>query len=67
LIRERTTAGLAAARARGRKGGRPTVMTQHKVRLAREMCGSRQYTAAAIASALGQPGVVYRHLGDLEG
>ncbi|MEJ5914725.1 recombinase family protein [Pseudokineococcus sp. 1T1Z-3] len=27
LISERTRAGLAAARARGRKGGRPTVMT----------------------------------------
>ena len=30
LIRERTAAGLAAARARGRHGGRPSVMTAHK-------------------------------------
>jgi len=30
LIRERTHAGLAAARARGCKGGRPTVMTPAK-------------------------------------
>ena len=30
LIRERTTAGLLAARARGRKGGRPKVMTVQK-------------------------------------
>jgi DNA invertase Pin-like site-specific DNA recombinase len=34
LIRERTTAGLAAAHARGRRGGRPSVMTAHKVRVA---------------------------------
>ena len=32
LIRERTQAGLAAARARGRKGGRPTVWTLEKLR-----------------------------------
>jgi DNA invertase Pin-like site-specific DNA recombinase len=31
LIRERTAAGLAAARARGRRGGRPSVLTAHKV------------------------------------
>ena len=68
LIRERTNAGLAAARARGRKGGRPTVMTPHKIRLAREMYGSRQYTVAAIAAALGvSRGSIYRHLGDLDG
>ena len=30
LLRERTRAGLDAARARGRKGGRPPVMTQSK-------------------------------------
>ncbi|GAB2939208.1 recombinase family protein [Rhodococcus aerolatus] len=37
LIRERTHAGLAAARARGRNGGRPTVMTPAKARQARKM------------------------------
>jgi len=37
LIRERTHAGLAAARARGRKGGRPTVMTPAKAKQARKM------------------------------
>jgi DNA invertase Pin-like site-specific DNA recombinase len=31
LIRERTTAGLSAARARRRCGGRPSVMTTHKL------------------------------------
>lgn len=34
LIRERTMAGLASARARGRVGGRPRAMTKAKVRLA---------------------------------
>jgi DNA invertase Pin-like site-specific DNA recombinase len=34
LIRERTAAGLAAARARGRRGGRPSVMTVHKAQVA---------------------------------
>jgi DNA invertase Pin-like site-specific DNA recombinase len=36
-----TTAGLAAARARGRHGGRPSVMTAHKARVAQEMYRSR--------------------------
>ena len=31
LIRERTSAGLAAARARGRRGGRPSVLSGHKL------------------------------------
>jgi DNA invertase Pin-like site-specific DNA recombinase len=46
LVRERTSAGLAAARARGRRGGRPSVMTGHKLWVAREMSSSGQYTVA---------------------
>jgi DNA invertase Pin-like site-specific DNA recombinase len=37
IIRERTNAGLAAARARGRKGGRPRVLDDKKLRLARSL------------------------------
>jgi len=37
LIRDRTLAGLAVARARGRVGGRPRSMTPAKLRLARVM------------------------------
>lgn len=37
LIRERTRAGLSAAVARGRKGGRPIVATPEKVARAREL------------------------------
>ena len=63
LIRERTGAGLAAARARGRQGGRPSVMTPHKLRVAREMYASKQYTVAAIAKTLGvSRASIYRHL-----
>ena len=35
LIRERTRAGLAAARARGRMGGRPRVLSPERVEMAR--------------------------------
>ena len=63
LIRERTSAGLAAARARGRHGGRPSVMTTHKLQVAREMYASGQYTVAAIAKILGvSRASIYRHL-----
>jgi DNA invertase Pin-like site-specific DNA recombinase len=63
LVRERTAAGLAAARASGRCGGRPSVMTPHKLRVAREMYASGQYTVAAIATTLGvSRASVYRYL-----
>jgi DNA invertase Pin-like site-specific DNA recombinase len=53
LIRERTHAGLAAARARGRRGGRPTVMTPEKLKAARQLYDARQHTIAEIAPTLG--------------
>jgi DNA invertase Pin-like site-specific DNA recombinase len=63
LIRERTAAGLAAARARGRRGGRPSVMTAHKARVAQEMYRSGQDTVSAIAQTLGiSRASLYRHL-----
>jgi DNA invertase Pin-like site-specific DNA recombinase len=37
LIRERTLAGLAAARARGRKGGRPKALTPEQCRIAQAL------------------------------
>lgn len=40
LIRERTNAGLTAAAARGRKGGRPITATQEKVTRARQLIAS---------------------------
>jgi DNA invertase Pin-like site-specific DNA recombinase len=63
LVRERTTAGLAAARARGRRGGRPSVMTAHKLQVARDMYASGQYTVAAIAKTIGvSRASIYRHV-----
>ena len=63
LIRERTAAGLVAARARGRRGGRPSVLSGHKLRVAQEMYASGRYTVAAIANTLGvSRASIYRHL-----
>ena len=42
LIRERTAAGLAAARIRGRHGGRPSALTSHNLQVAQEMYRSGQ-------------------------
>jgi DNA invertase Pin-like site-specific DNA recombinase len=53
LIRERTTAGLAAARARGRTGGRPTVWTPEKLQAARSMHASGEHDISTIARVLG--------------
>ncbi len=46
-IRERTAAGLAAARARGRVGGRPTVWTAEKRRTATRCCSPVSTTSPA--------------------
>jgi DNA invertase Pin-like site-specific DNA recombinase len=63
LIRERTMAGLAAAKARGRTGGRPTVWTEDKLRTARAMRESGDYDVASIAKVLGvSRASVYRAL-----
>lgn len=64
LIRERTMAGLAAARARGRTGGRPTVWTPAKLKTARVMRDSGEYDMSSIARVLGvSRASVYRALG----
>ena len=53
LIYERTMAGLAAARARGRAGGRPRVMTRQKLRAAMALMADRDLAARDVASQLG--------------
>lgn len=53
LIYERTMAGLAAARARGRAGGRPRVMTKPKLKAAMTMMADRDNAARDIAAELG--------------
>jgi DNA invertase Pin-like site-specific DNA recombinase len=63
LIRERTMAGLAAARARGRKGGRPRKLTPEKLQVAKAMYESREHTVGAIAATIGvSRASVYRYL-----
>jgi DNA invertase Pin-like site-specific DNA recombinase len=53
LIRERTVAGLASARARGRSGGRPYVMTPAKLRLAQAAMAKRDTRVADLCEELG--------------
>ena len=53
LIRERTIAGLAAARARGRKGGRKPALSPADVRKAAAMLADPNITKAEIAKHFG--------------
>ena len=64
LIRERTRAGLAAARARGRKGGRKVALTKAQVRLAQAAMKNRDTSVTDLAEELGiKPVTVYRYVG----
>lgn len=63
LIAERTTAGLASARARGRKGGRPYKMTPGKLRLAMASMGQPETRVNALCLELGiTRQTLYRHI-----
>lgn len=53
LITERTRAGLAAARARGRQGGRPRKMDHAMLRMAMSAMASRETNAQDLARRLG--------------
>ena len=53
VIRQRVREGLAAARARGRKGGRPRVMTPDKLRYARHLMADRGRSIPSIQAELG--------------
>ncbi len=62
LIRQRTLEGMAAARARGRLGGRPT-LDPKQVDLAIKMYDSRACTVAEITKATGvSKSALYRYL-----
>ncbi|MGH3197002.1 MAG: recombinase family protein [Streptosporangiaceae bacterium] len=66
LIVSGTREGLAAARARGRVGGRPTVVTPEIIRAARDMLPNPDASVTAIARLLGvSPGTLYNHIPDL--
>lgn len=63
LISERTVAGLASARARGRKGGRPFKMTAAKLRLAMAAMGQPETTVGKLCKELEiTRQTLYRHV-----
>jgi len=53
LIRERTYAGLQAARARGRKGGRPKALDKKKQALLYQLYDERKYSVQQMCEMLG--------------
>ena len=53
VIRQRVREGLAAARARGRKGGRPRVMTPDKLRYAQHLMADQSRSIPSIQIELG--------------
>ena len=53
LIRERTRAGLTAARARGRQGGRPTVLSAEKRRMAQTLRDDHTQSIQTICKTMG--------------
>ncbi len=64
IIRDRTVAGLAAARARGRVGGRPFKLSAEQVRQARKMYDARELTVEQIGAVLRVSRTsIYRALG----
>ena len=63
LIAERTVAGLASARARGRKGGRPFKVTAAKLRLAMAAMGQTETKVGDLCQELGiTRQTLYRHI-----
>lgn len=63
LISERTKAGLASARARGRQGGRPFKMTAAKLRLAMASMGQPETKVGELCRELGiTRQTLYRHV-----
>jgi DNA invertase Pin-like site-specific DNA recombinase len=68
LIRERTNAGLAAARARGKVGGRPRKLKINgKVALAQQMFADQSHSIPEICAALGiSRATLYRYVKEIK-
>lgn len=63
VIRERTKAGLEAARARGRTGGRPPSLSENDIAAARAMLRDPEITVGEVAKRLGVvQSTLYRHI-----
>jgi DNA invertase Pin-like site-specific DNA recombinase len=63
IIRERTQAGLSAARARGRKGGRPKALTSKKAQMAEALYKDKNNTIDEICRTLNiSRATLYRYI-----
>ena len=63
IIRERTLAGLQAARARGRKGGRPKALTSKTVQMAQQLYNDKANAIADICKTLNiSRATLYRYI-----
>ncbi len=63
LIRERTKAGLEAARARGRSGGRKFALTKAQVRLAQAAMGKKETLVSELCKELDiTRATIYRYI-----
>jgi DNA invertase Pin-like site-specific DNA recombinase len=67
IIRERTQAGLQAARARGRKGGRPKALTPKKAQMVQDLYRNKENSIDEICKTLNiSRTTFYRYLSKLE-
>jgi DNA invertase Pin-like site-specific DNA recombinase len=67
LVRERTHAGLNAARARGRKGGRPKALDLKKRQLAVKLYNDRQHSIDEICHMMGiSKPTLYKYIAEAE-
>ena len=63
LIRERTNAGLQAARARGRHGGRPPRLDEKKLKMMHTLYADKSNSVADILATLNiSKSTLYRHI-----
>lgn len=63
VIRERSSAGLKAARERGRVGGRPPVMTKDDIAAAKALLADPSITTRQVAKRIGvSVSTLYKHL-----
>jgi DNA invertase Pin-like site-specific DNA recombinase len=66
LIRERTQAGLTAARARGRKGGRPKVLTGKQLSIAQDLYEKRHPITEICRTLKVSKATLYRYVNSWE-
>jgi DNA invertase Pin-like site-specific DNA recombinase len=59
IIRERTNAGLQAARARGKQGGRPKALSEKQIQMLNNLAADRSNTVEEICKTLGISRMTY--------